>query len=644
MNAPHRLLVPLTGALLAAAAFAQSPTKPPPWWGVNDENTVSLYWSFDVPSPNPQDIGPPTTAVVPSWYSPTITRGLRTVNLVHLPSFQNHVGVYALQGTGAPLAAAIDLKVDNNAYPDWIKIFQVQYDAYDTGGSVAAAIQESPLFKRAIVSEKSEPLANGWNRITIDAQLIPQPDDEDVDWTFLTQALATVAIDNLYVSSKCVKPMPDETGDAMGLVGNRQLLPGAVAGTDYTGFAFTEGPPPLYQRTYWAARRSNQLGVQHALVRFTGSLPTLGVATVTGLGSLPVTAGQQGTGDLAIENVVTSTTATQIVWVVIDERSLAQPNTVRLVGIDANSGVATNILLQFPPTGAIASGQPFGLAFDPSGQLGAGTFWVSATTTANQGVMLEFSRAGLQIEAHAIEPDCSGLAYDDTLGNFYGFSHTSRPSPSGPVGANGFELSGYDFETTGVRFCGDLTLPTPIGADRGGAAVGLEVYRRRSNLTTRAPLTMSCLVTAGGQQYAYELAGPFAFGWSRLGRCGMNDTGPFRGVPFVGSNIEVTLKGVPHSLFAMLWLGFSNQNSPLGPLPIDLGLALGWQESVLSISPDVNTALFLPSAPGEFTFPIAIPNNPLLGYSPVFFQWLALDTSVTGFFAMSQAGKTVIYP
>jgi hypothetical protein len=58
----------------------------------------------------------------------------------------------------------------------------------------------------------------------------------------------------------------------------------------------------------------------------------------------------------------------------------------------------------------------------------------------------------------------------------------------------------------------------------------------------------------------------------------------------------------------------------------------------------VNTPLLVPTSPGEFVFPVAIPPVAALGYTPVFFQWLALDSSVQGFFAMSQAGKTVIYP
>ena len=34
-------------ALLAAAVTAQAPTDAPPWWGVQDEVTVSLHWDFD---------------------------------------------------------------------------------------------------------------------------------------------------------------------------------------------------------------------------------------------------------------------------------------------------------------------------------------------------------------------------------------------------------------------------------------------------------------------------------------------------------------------------------------------------------------------------------------------------------------------
>jgi hypothetical protein len=94
----------------------------------------------------------------------------------------------------------------------------------------------------------------------------------------------------------------------------------------------------------------------------------------------------------------------------------------------------------------------------------------------------------------------------------------------------------------------------------------------------------------------------------------------------------------------MLFIGFSNTTSAFGPLPIDLQPLLGWGESILSISPDVSGSLVLPTTPGRFVQPVPIPNNAALGYAPIFFQWMVLDSSITGFFAMTQAGKTVIYP
>jgi hypothetical protein len=207
---------------------------------------------------------------------------------------------------------------------------------------------------------------------------------------------------------------------------------------------------------------------------------------------------------------------------------------------------------------------------------------------------------------------------------------------------NGFEWSGYDFQPSGVRFCGDLSLGL---GQRGGVATGMEVYRRRIPGVNRAALTMACVVTTDAgtpneHQWLYEMSGPFGFGYSVLGRCGMNNGPAFVNTP----TFEVTLDGVPNSLFAMLFIGFSNTTSAFGPLPIDLQPLLGWGESILSISPDVSGSLVLPTTPGRFVQPVPIPNNAALGYAPIFFQWMVLDSSITGFFAMTQAGKTVIYP
>jgi hypothetical protein len=631
-RAPLHLLALV--ASLGTNVLATAQENPPPWWRVADNVTVSLYWSFDGPTPFQ-----PTLAVVPPWYSAAVTGFVPTGNVVVLPGLSgNGVGLTA----GAAATAALDLTVDNDPYPDWVKVFFVQFDAFEGAGSdVVAELEKSLNYDRAIVAQSSVSLGGGWERVTLQAQLIPQPDDEGVDWSFVTNGQNAAVIDNLYVNSKCVKPGPDRTGDAMGDVGARQdlsLLPG---NPQFNSFAVTEGPGPAFQRTYWGTVRATSPGVQHALVRFTGSIGSLAPAGSTLLGSSSLTS-PQGPGDLAIERVFNSTgLVQQIVWVLVDDRPTG---TMRVLGVDTATPTAITILpLQVPVVG-VPTGTPLGLAFDPSGEEGRGTFWVSSTNGGGQGQMREYSRdpatPGQLLDTRPLPPDTVGLAYDDTLGNFYAFSRALQATPTTPIRVNGVEISGYDFERTGVRFCGDLTIPNP-GGDRGGVAASLACLR--SHAATTSQLDFVCLVDTTTGQWLYELAGPFAFGWSVLGRCGLRDVGPFGGVPFRGSTIEVTLTGVPNTLFAALFLGFSNQTSPFGPLPLDLSLVLGWPESRLLVAPDVNTALVTPAGPGRFVMPIAIPAT-VLPYTNVFFQWLTLDSGIPGFFAMSQGGKTVIYP
>lgn len=631
------------GLLWAGLATAQSPENPPPWWRVNDNQTVSLYWSFDAPFA-PGTFPPPTAAVVPPWYSPAVTQGVITGPLAYIPTLAGNVGVLGLNGIGTPLAAQLRLTVDNDPYPDWIKLFLLQFDVFEgTSGEVTAKLAESPLYKRAAMFEVQQPipLGNGWERVTIQAQIIPQPDDEDAVFSFVETLSGTVAIDNLYVNSKCVNPMPDPTGDALGDVIRRIPLGGITGGAECQGVAVTEVPLPTAATQFWVSVRATP-GNPHSLLQLGGNAP-FPILGSTSLGAGLLTA-PLGPGDLAVQTIGTGGTVTQqIVWVILDRRPSLP---VLLQGVDAATGIVQSLLLPaFPPI-AVLPNQLFGLAHDPSGELGSGTFWVSGTDAGGQGVMLEFSAAsGALLDSRPIPPECTGLGYDDALGFFYGFSRSAQATPTTPIHAHGFELSGYDFALTGVRFCGDLTLPNGPGP-RGGFARGFEVYRDRG--PSSAPLDLYTIVETPNNPistlWLVQLAGPFRYGWSALGNCGLRDTGPFRGIPFVGSTIEVTLTGVPRSLFAMLFLGFSNTTSPFGPLPLPLDVLLGWPESVLSMSADVSGGLLLPAAPGRFGQPVAIPPAPALGYAPVFFQWLALDTGISGLFAMSQAGKTVLYP
>jgi len=178
---PCRSLV-LAAALWSGGLGAQTPENPPPWWRVQDNVTVSLYWNFNAPFAN-GTFPPPTLVVAPPWYNPAVTQGVATTNLGYVASLGGFSGVFGVTNAGGTVSADLDLTVDNDPYPDWIKLFWFQYDEFEGAtGSIRAVIEQSLSYKRAIISEKSVALGGGWNRVTIEAQLIPQPDDEGIDF------------------------------------------------------------------------------------------------------------------------------------------------------------------------------------------------------------------------------------------------------------------------------------------------------------------------------------------------------------------------------------------------------------------------------------------------------------------------------
>lgn len=627
MNPLHRLPTALLSlALSCAPAAAQQ--DPPPWWRVNDNVTVSLAWDFATPPP-----WTPTLQVVPSWYNAAVTGFVASPNLVHIPALTSHTGCAGLVGTGTPQAASLQLKVDNDPHIDWIKVFWFQFDEFKgASGSVAATIaKDLAKYGRATVTEESRvSIGSGWETVTITAKLIPQPDDEKLDWSFVESAFGTVAIDNLFVNSKCVKPGDDEKGEALGEDDGFGLpLP---PGVDWRGAAVTEGPGPGFARTYWISTRATIPGSFHQVFQLNQA------GTVIGTTPLPDTVASAPAGGSDLTVAPGPLPGQQFVYVLVDRRPI---NPVVLRAIDTTGTLipAADLTLPvFPP----APGQAFGLAFDPTGggpvNPGAGSFWVSDAS----GNTFEFHRTtGALLDTRTIAVSVpgagfAGLGYDEKFGQFYGFSQTPRPSPFGPLQCNGFEWSGYDFEATGSEWVGNLAIggTTP----QGGAATGLEVYRRSPNGDFR----MVCVVrdTATSTSHLYELKGPYRFGWSQMGTCGMQGGPPFEG----GTSFAVTLRGVPTPTLGILYAGFSNTTYLGSPLPIPLAiLGPGLEESHLSVSLDVNLGGAVPGPPGTFVKPILLPPAGGLSYVPLFFQWILFDPTVPGLLVMSQAGKTVAY-
>jgi hypothetical protein len=630
------LLLSLALGLVAKSATAQGPRNPPPWWGVQDEVTVSLSFDFNtqfsgLPLPTP------SFAVTAPWYNnPAPWSGSN--NFTWLPTLSGHTGVCALVGTGAPAQAELKLFVDNDPHLDWIKIFWFQFDAFKgPSGEISQTIKEElQKYGRATVTEKSENLGFGWERITVSAELIPQPDDEEIDFSFFESLGGTVAIDNLHVSSKCVKPRPDERGEPIGKVMNVGNLT-ASTGRNCRGLAVTSSSA-LGANRYWVATAGTG-ATPHAVLE----VNSFGVPTGT-ITQLPTTIALSPLGpmDMAVERrVLTSGTLQERIYVLEDLRQTV--GVLRISALDATAGGTPTPALDVNiPVSPFTQGQNLSLAFDPTGVgpgatgvPGVGTFWIGGRVTGGNWRAVEFDRAGVPTGSagaggvFAIPAETTGMAYDETLGNFYCFSANTVISPSGtPIQSNGVEISGYTGEPTGVRFCGDLTLQA-AGVPPGGVASAMTMYRSSNGINSE--IRFACVVNVGAEQYFYELAGPYRYGYSRYGTCGMQN-----GPPFLGGSFDVTLSGVPNSLFGVLFIGNASANIPLGP-----GIQ---SEAVASLIPTVSSSPLPVIPPGDFSISITLPNSPALSYSEAYFQWALLDTTAPGFLGFSQAGKTMIYP
>jgi hypothetical protein len=627
-----RLAMPLVLALFGATALAQGPVNPPPWWGIVDDVTVSLSWNFNTAFAAGQPtVTPDFEAVSPNWYN-NPSPWTASSNIEWIATLGGQTGVCGLNGTGTPgLTANLNLFVDNDPHLDWIKIFWFQVDIFEgSTGSVTQSIKEALQdYGRATVTEKSSNLGSGWTQLTVSAQLIPQPDDEEIDFQFIEDAFGTVAIDNLHVSSKCIKPRPDEEGGALGRVRNNINLT-ATTGRDCKCFAVTKSSTTAAER-YWVAAKGPGL-LPHEFFEVDAAGNAIGIIVV-----LPTSGSQSPLGplDIAVERqALTPTTYQDWIYVLVDTRPGGGAIEVR--ALNANMSGSLNLAQSTTiNSSTLMTGQRMSLAFDPTGQSptgvpGAGSFWIGGMNATGNWVAIEYNRAGLTTgDSFSIPVDSHGMAYDEALGNFYCFSADPVSTPSGAlIQCNGSEISGYDLQPTGVRFCGDLNL-TAAGSPPGGIATSMSIFR--SNSSAQSDISFSCVVESGAEQQYYEIAGPYRYGYSRYGKASMQN-----GPPFLGGSFDVTLEGVPNSLFGMLFLGTQSANIPLGP---------GIQpEAVASLLPSASTSLLPVIAPGNFSQSIPLPNSAILSYSEAFFQWVLLDTTAPGFLGFSQAGKTVLYP
>lgn len=615
-------------ALTCATASAQVPVDPPPWWGVLDENTVSIAWDFDngagaLPPPAPD------FQVAASWYQNQAPWSSTGAPLQHIANFQGRVGVFALVGAGTPQTTSLKLFVANDARLDWIKQFYLQYDEYDPGGSgISASItQQLSKYGRASVTEERVATSGGWETVTITATLIPQPDDEEVDWAFELAAAGTLALDNVFVSTRCVKPL-DEVGDALGKVtsnGGQAINMTATTGRECRAAAVTRPGAAGAPRRLWIAA-FGAAGQTHDLLE----VDPVALAVVNSA-PLPTTPGAAPGGpmDMAVETRAPAT-GPPLEWVYTLLRTASGDLAIDAYDVTTGQFDPARSRLIPGPNAPFASNQRLGLAYDPDGDTGLGSFWITGQTNfaPNTWRAFEYPASGAATQPLGDIPvpaATAGFTYDAARGNFYAFGRESVSRPSGGVSrVNGYEISAYDNSATGVRFCGDLRIPNTNGPD-GGLAAAISMYRTFGSPNSEARFV--CIAAVGPDQFYYELAGPYRYGYSRFGTAGMQS-----GPPFLGGAFDVTLRGVPNSILAVLFLG----NSP-NSVPISV-------EGFLSLNSFGNAGLALPVGPGRFSVTLPIPVTPALSYFELYSQWFVFDTTAPNNRGFTQAGKTVLYP
>ncbi len=597
---------PLMLAVAVAVPAQVQVVNPPPWWMVSDNNTVSVAWEFAT-GPTVGTAVAPTQQVAPPWFQGAPWQF--TGNLQWIPSLSTRSGVIALSASGVGRLAAA---VDNDPRIDWVKVFWMQSE-YQRSSSVGVTSRliEPNNTKLRNIEERVEQLASGWERLTLSAEIFPQPDTEVYEFSFNNLAGATQAVDMTYGTTRCVPKETMEGGEALGMPTGFQVDVETLTGNSRcVGVCFTSFGG---RSRYWVSAAGQSPGSPHQLyeIDVNGSLiashnqpTTVGNPSLVGMRDLAV-----GAAGRLIYGGMDNAPGQPLVFVFdVQTRQFLPGSTITLQS----------------PVGVT----PRALAFQPDGNLGQGTLW----TSDHGGAVHEFALNGqlLRTVSSSGATQIRAAAYDPIWGRLYWFARAGSADPRN-IRVVGTEFDLATLSPTGVGFYGDLNVGGV--ASPGGVAGGLELYRRPTG-----EVRLLCLSQAGpgGRDTIYELAGVFDYGHSCAGGIGMN------GIPYQqNGNWQVTLRGVPRATVASLNLGFSKTMFGGVPLPIELD-AYGLPRCAVLASLDVSAGVAVVSG-GSAAITIPLPLSPALYYSRAYWQWITLDPSAPGSMVLSRGGQTVIY-
>ncbi len=617
---PTFLLPIAVGLAFTSLELAQAQSNPPPWWRVNDGNTVSVGWSF---TNSAQPLVPDFEIADPAWY--TGSRMTISANVQRLAQLNGFPGVLGLPASGQGFS---ETDIDNDPRPGWIKIYWMQYSWFqgnqrDVGGTPLLV----PGSRLRNVQRRVETLGNGWFRETVEYLIVPQPADEKFRFDFRGLGNGAVAIDDVFVGTHCVENLDDDTGLTLGE--STSLLVDVDAATANPGGAVGVAVVPNRATggiTYWisATAPGSVAGLPHKLYALDAGGNLLASFDQPSVFGAPSTVGMR---DLAYVETGTR----QLLY---GAQETPQSGVV-LFAFDISTGSfvpGLAVTVQGLPAATV----PIALAFYPPGNAGAGTFLAGDAF----GTFYEIARNGaiLRNIAGVWPSEITGLGYDKKWGLSYGFTRGGTSDPR-QINATGFELNTVTGQPTGAVFHGNLNLPLPTSTSSpGGESLGMHAYRT----TVGGPFRLACLArTVGnaanpGTTWLYELGGPFRYGHSCRGVTTM------LGVPYLGNaNFAMRLEGVQGASFASLYLGFSDSMAPAAPLPFPLD-SFGFTNCAVlhSLNGDAGAAVV---NNGRAMVPVPLPLIPGFQGTPTYWQWVVFDQTAPGGLATSSAGKTLLY-
>lgn len=187
-----------------ASRFALAVDLPPAWWGSTDGNTTGQCYDF---AKNDASLFDPFFLLnpfgTPSWGS--------SGGITWFPAITNHSGSL---GVNPSQSGQLRLFVPNRSRSDQVKLCWLQYDVFlgDPASKVDVSIVTGAGSVVQNWSETTSSAGGDWVKRTINFEIFPQPDFEEIVFD-ISSVTGLAAIDDVCFGTHCV-PEPSSLAAA----------------------------------------------------------------------------------------------------------------------------------------------------------------------------------------------------------------------------------------------------------------------------------------------------------------------------------------------------------------------------------------------------------------------------------------------